>query len=70
MYITDYKKNTTTMRNQLFQQQQKKQNVKCRTGNCGNVNLRFLTVNYTISLSKTVHLTVFYSKIISQLFTV
>jgi len=40
----------------------------------GNVNLRFFTVNYTMSssfsLSKTVNLMVFYSKIISQLFTV
>jgi len=48
--------------------------VKCQTGNCENVNLRFFTVNYKIScsfsLSKTLNLTVFYSKFISQLFTI
>jgi len=49
-------------------------NVKCHTGNCGNVNSRFFTVNYAMicsfSLSNTLNLTVFYCKIISQLFTV
>jgi len=51
------------------------------TGNYGNVNLQFFTVNYTkscsFSISKTVNLTVFYSKItlnepwdLSLLFTV
>ena len=56
-------------------------NVKCHAGNCGNANLRFFTVNYTMTCSfllpKTVNLMVFYSKIalnvplaLSQLFTV
>jgi len=53
-------------------------NMKCQPGNCGNVNLHFFTVNYTMtSLPKTANLTVFYSKItlnvplyILQLFTV
>jgi len=56
-------------------------NVKCHAGNCGNVNLRFFTVNFTMncyfSLPKTVNLTVFYHKItlnvpldLLQLFTV
>ena len=56
-------------------------NVKCHAGNCGNVNLRFFTVNFTMncyfSLPKTVNLTVFYRKFtlnvpldLLQLFTV
>jgi len=40
---------------------------ECHTGNYGNVNLHFFTVNYTmtcyLSLPKTVNVTVFYSKI-------
>jgi len=54
------------MRKKLFQQKY----IKCEvshTGNCGNVNLWFFSVNYAMicsfAISKTVNLMVFYSKI-------
>jgi len=46
------------MRKQLFQQNTL--NVKCHTGNCGNVNLWYYTMSCSFLLSKTA---LFYSKI-------
>jgi len=71
MYITEEKKKKIMRKQSYFNKNTS--NAKCDAGNCGNVNLRFFTVNTrscSFSLSKTVNLTIFYSKIISQLFIV